>query len=1481
MLLGFALALLGTQVVFQYYADAIFGRILKEVVERRSDYLYTVSYQDMGFSFIGSELTFEGLSLSPNRKLFYDSLQDRWNTRNEVFEAEIPRLSVKGLNPYRIYAKKALILKGIEVEKPTVRAFLNKLPKADSSEVEPGNRAFSLLSDRVQFFLAQSINLSKATFEAYAPKNKGIKKWVVSDISANAINLLIDSATLMRDQRPFTVEDLHVKAGENKLSLPNSPYTVGFKDFEVSTYGGLLDIQGLKISCSERGKKEVAEGGMYSVFECDIPSLSGRGVDFRSAYFQKSIQMQKFSLTRPEIRVFRQKSTRGRPPRSIYPKLSKVIKELVLREVSLDDASVTTHWLPASKYAMPNKIQHISGKLKQFQVDGATHTSRVKFFYVDHADLTIGGYRQMLPDRHHALSAGKIKVSTEEDYLEVAGLRLSRLQSPQERMASDSSQAFGSLSLELPLAKAKDLDIKRAYIDKEFDLGYLLLYQPNIDLFHYSADSLLPSQNDSLVRIKDLYPYFKSFTQYVNIGLLDLRESQFRFSQHWFDQKYNLDMDSLSLELRGWQVGRRFRPPADKLFNAQSIDASWKRFHIMRPDSLYTIDIGQGRISQKDSLLELENLALIPHLSQFDSLPEHERPPKALQFSINYLRLDSIDLAQAYYRGDANIHTLLIDRPQMKWRQLATSYEPQLSDLSLEERLQAVLSRNFKALRIKNIILNRGSWETKRQDSLQGFRIRQLVVGVRGLRIDSTTLADPAVLFRLDTLQLSTDALYWPLPDQIHGLHINQIGVRTGKKKLFLKGVVIDTLPGSIIPPETSIYHARIPRMELSGLDLDKFYYQDRVHFDTLAIPKSKLTVDWQTKASSQGGIPDLDSLYWLAVSPLKSLKLGHFTLDTMALEVIDQKKEKRWHKGRWTLQVDDAYIDAETPMKANRFLYAESWRVSVEDLLQEIGDSTHRLKAQRLALDLGNRRFEGKGILWKPLEYYVEQVDAHIQIPEIAVEGMEVEKWYRTGRVHLEELNLQSPTVALDLPFTPEDQRRRFDWTTLAQALPPSVPEVKLGALVLNKGNFLVQRYAEVDSSLLYRFPYVSTRIAGLQVDTTQKALERFLFSDTVELTLAQQHFNLPDSLHFMRFDTLKLNIAERRLSLVNPQFRPIDTIGVYSKKLGYETDWIDMKSERVELSGWEVQRFVETGSFLARHLHFDRLNADVYRDKRMKDRENYYPPLPRSALRRLLFDLTLDTVSVEDGYIRYREQPLNSNVPGIVRISNLDAVVRNITNDPFLEQYWESIEIDASMKLMEEGRITAVFDLPYRSDNGEYYYEGKLDSMDFTSLNDILTPVANIKIRSGYANSANFKVAGDNDYATGIMKLKYEDLRVSVINPEKQDNDGLLSFLANTFVVNRSNPHHLIFMKKGKIFFRRNRQKSLFNYWAKSLLSGVKTSIGIKNQEKIPRAVKGAFLDKVLEQFKAEGRQKRREKRQKRREMREQLRKARKEEG
>ncbi|HYH55432.1 MAG TPA: hypothetical protein VD772_02405, partial [Anseongella sp.] len=128
-------------------------------------------------------------------------------------------------------------------------------------------------------------------------------------------------------------------------------------------------------------------------------------------------------------------------------------------------------------------------------------------------------------------------------------------------------------------------------------------------------------------------------------------------------------------------------------------------------------------------------------------------------------------------------------------------------------------------------------------------------------------------------------------------------------------------------------------------------------------------------------------------------------------------------------------------------------------------------------------------------------------------------------------------------------------------------------------------------------------------------------------------------------------------------------------------------------------------------------------------------------------------------------------------------------------------------------------------------------------------------------------FSFEADSSRSKGSMKFYYNNLSVELLGKEdSEENMKVASALANMLLLNSSNPPPEGPLRTGTISFRRIKNKSIFNYLWKSLLSGFKVSVGVTVERE-------THLRNMAEMFKE-----RKQRREQRREQREERRSERK---
>jgi hypothetical protein len=179
-------------------------------------------------------------------------------------------------------------------------------------------------------------------------------------------------------------------------------------------------------------------------------------------------------------------------------------------------------------------------------------------------------------------------------------------------------------------------------------------------------------------------------------------------------------------------------------------------------------------------------------------------------------------------------------------------------------------------------------------------------------------------------------------------------------------------------------------------------------------------------------------------------------------------------------------------------------------------------------------------------------------------------------------------------------------------------------------------------------------------------------------------------------------------------------------------------------------------------------------------------------------------------------------------VGFSHINATLNNVTNIAEKIKANSTLTLNAKAQFLNATGIVTEWRLPLSKSDTSFSVNGSLSTMNATSLNSITEPLGMASIKKGTINSLVFNLTGNNYRAKGSTTFLYNDLAVSVL--KRDDNDelkkrGLVSFLANTLIVNNNPKNDKTFI--GEINFERDIHKSFFNLLWKSIFDGVKNTV------------------------------------------------------
>ena len=226
----------------------------------------------------------------------------------------------------------------------------------------------------------------------------------------------------------------------------------------------------------------------------------------------------------------------------------------------------------------------------------------------------------------------------------------------------------------------------------------------------------------------------------------------------------------------------------------------------------------------------------------------------------------------------------------------------------------------------------------------------------------------------------------------------------------------------------------------------------------------------------------------------------------------------------------------------------------------------------------------------------------------------------------------------------------------------------------------------------------------------------------------------------------------------------------------------------------------------------------------------------LPMEQIAELPFGLIIDSLKVTKSYVQYEELVDHAPDAGRIFFDNLYAVLLNINN----RNPKENTQLSAQANLLGEGNVNLFVTFPADMKKRATLV-GTIKDFSIPKINSMLTPSTNIKVESGEMKKLSFNFTFNAIRSDGEIELNYEDLKLVTFKEtddkkkvEDLEKDNFKTFIMNTFIFRKTMDEDVPEEKRtGTVMFVRDDSRSVFNFWVKSVVSGIKSAYNLDKTE------------------------------------------------
>ena len=321
---------------------------------------------------------------------------------------------------------------------------------------------------------------------------------------------------------------------------------------------------------------------------------------------------------------------------------------------------------------------------------------------------------------------------------------------------------------------------------------------------------------------------------------------------------------------------------------------------------------------------------------------------------------------------------------------------------------------------------------------------------------------------------------------------------------------------------------------------------------------------------------------------------------------------------------------------------------------------------------------------------------------------------------------------------------------------------------------------------------------------------------------------FNYQPS-QFYKISANAVKISEKGGQISNFAMTPLVSRGQFIKMIPTEKDLYDIKVPSITFTGY-LDLLNKNKVINLSNVTLNNVNANIFRSKIPKD-DKTVKPLYSKMLRSIKFPLLINNLDVKNSLLVYEEDIPTSDGPGKISFKPFNLNIKNINSGKMKGKPTQvAITINAGFMDASPLHINWGFNTLDQSDN--FTIAGNVTDMPADRINPFIEPYLHVTAK-GLIKRLDFYFNGNPSEISGELKMKHDNLKISILKKNSGEVNKLLSGIANLLIKNSSGRYPQSVTIKN---VARDNTKSFFNLLWKGMEDGLaQTLIGINYKKNV----------------------------------------------
>jgi len=1401
-LAGFALLYFGAQ--------NYLNKNLSELVEKKTKGKYELTFENLDINFSRWGIEINMVSFHPSDSVI--NTLNQTDASKQFYSFSSPNISLGGIKFIQLIFREKLDIGEILINQPELNIH------GKQSGLENQNNNVNTLLQELRPLVTKTfksikigkIELANASYDFYNLLGDTKKLANAENITIGILNFYTDSLLLPDQNRLFDASDIYLRMQKYQNKLADSIHAISAESVTYSLKRSVIEAKNIEL---KPVSQSISAKSRYYFF---VPQARITTTRIKEFYRNNSIPIDSLVLTDARIKYWpgQKKEKASLEPVDEF-NLNDLIKNefsgITIQDFKLENAQVKL-FRSQTDSTNQQELKNIKLNLNDFRLDSISQTDTSRVFYSKNIDFSASEYELTLGDNIHRIRAGNLELSTKEKSVLVKKIQIYPLN-------SSSSNQKNTIEANCDSVRLDQFNFKKAFHQKRFAFQRINIFNPEIKLIQNTASKeKSDAENASFV-----YKLISGYVKGVYANQVVVQKGKVHLvNKTGIIQTGNIE-SAIKLQLSGFALDEISVQRTDRLFFANQIELNFSNYQMHLADQLHKLTIDNLAISTQKKLAQLQNLHLFPVSKEnMEELLKQYSRSELYEFTIPELTLSNADFHNAFFNKKLSIDTLSIKTPQIYYENFALL--KQLKPKPDFEDLFRLISNYLDDIHINTVEIPEGTIRlinhSKKDKTISldnNFGLK-----LENMQINEDQFNQKRLLFS-EYVDFSVRDHLIRLSDNVHVLKAGEIGFSTRRKEIYVVNAKLypETTSKDFSAISWNIQLA-IPEIRIKGINMESFYFDHKIDADNLLITSPDIKLYQRQKKTDTKEIKEIT---FPLPKEIESIAVRKFTLNDGSLKVFSEIGTKPY-----------LMVQSDIKMAAQNILIQKNGSAGKPEF--KTGEYTGNLiqfkftpkdKNQQFSIDeltfsTADRRILAKNLLVKPKTKSNKDDQFELQIPTLAMNGFDMDNAYKNDQFSFESIVVDKPTFQLynnakdSLRFNPFKINLYPHFESFADVFSSK-------SLNVNDANITVFKNGQKKLQ-----EKISLNLTKVRIEN--KPSQGFMHSSDFSFRIP--NLKRQEKLYQFTIGQTSYSSGNNRVTAKDIRIIPNFSKDNHQKQVGFQSDYFSGKIDSVSISQPNIRRWFEKEELAGKYLSVNGLNFDIYRDKQMPFDESRRPKILQDLIKSLKFPVSFDSLILANSQVSYSEKKASDDLEGKIRFTNIHMRLMPFTNMKISNGVIPDFNLDGTATIQDSCQLKVSMNYLMNHPENKFTAKGSLSPFNMRILNPVLEPLALVSIRSGKVNQFQFDFSADQTSANGQLFFGYDNLKIAVLEMKDGNtkDSRFASFLANSLLLRAKNPRGKELLPD-QIAFQRDQKRSVLNYWWKSIFSGVKNTLGIKENK------------------------------------------------